>query len=319
VQPLHCFLHRGEPLLRRFDDQQMFAGLFYSALPPVDRTHGRAQDIHAGGKAVFHQRAGNAGGFRRIAAGDQHNNFSLHFSDAPWVLRTATIEYRGMVGNVSPTRIKFGTSGWRAHIADEFTVGTVRRAVRAVAGHVRSKSKSPVVIVGHDTRFFSEEFARAACEVLAEEKIHVLLCGRPTPTPVIAHEILRRKTDGAINFTASHNPAEYHGLKFSGPDGGPALPEVTKDIEARAASLPEEEGHLHEHRALPEVESIDPAPHYFKRLKELVNFKAIAQGGSWFVCDAVYGCGAGYTDRALIDNSVTCDVLCPNFTSVSPC
>lgn len=206
-------------------------------------------------------------------------------------------------------KIKFGTSGWRAHIADEFTVGNVRRAVRAVAGHVRSKSKSPVLIIGHDTRFFSEEFARAACEVLTGENIHVLLCDRPTPTPVIAHEILRRKADGAINFTASHNPAEYHGLKFSGADGGPALPAVTKDIESRAAALPAEDGNLKEHRAQPKVEIIDPSPHYFKRLKELVNFKSIAQSGSWFVCDAVYGCGAGYLDRALLDNSITCGAI----------
>ncbi len=211
-----------------------------------------------------------------------------------------------MVCNLPKTPIKFGTSGWRALIADEFTVGNVRRVVRAVAGHVRSRTKSPVLIVGHDTRFFSEEFARAACEVLAEENVQVLLCSRPTPTPVMAYEILRRRTDGAINFTASHNPAEYHGLKFSGADGGPALPEVTKDIEARASALPAEEGNLQEHRPLPQVESIDPAPHYFKRLKELVNFKAIAQGSPWFVCDAVYGCGAGYTDRALIDNNITC-------------
>ena len=215
-----------------------------------------------------------------------------------------------MAHNVmTATRIKFGTSGWRAHIADEFTIGNVRRAVRAVAGHVLSKGKKPSLIVGHDTRFFSEEFARAACEVLAEEGVGVLLCGKPTPTPVIAHEILRRKCDGAINFTASHNPAEYHGLKFSGADGGPALPEVTKDIEARAAALPPEEGNTHEHRAAPSVENIDPAPHYFKRLKDLVNFKAISQKGSWFVCDAVYGCGAGYTDRAMVENSVTCGAI----------
>lgn len=209
----------------------------------------------------------------------------------------------------APARIKFGTSGWRALIADEFTIGNVRRAVRAVAGHVLSKNKKPTLIVGHDTRFFSEEFARAACEVLDENGIRVLLCDKPTPTPVIAYEILRRKTDGAINFTASHNPAEYHGLKFSGADGGPALPEVTKDIESRAAALGAEERDSQEERVLSRVERIDPAPPYFKRLKELVNFKALAQSGKWFVCDAVHGCGAGYLDRALVDNSVTCGAI----------
>lgn len=204
----------------------------------------------------------------------------------------------------SAARIKFGTSGWRALIADEFTAGNVRRAVRAVAGHVLSKNKKPTLIVGHDTRFFSEEFARAACEVLEEEGIRVLLCGRPTPTPVIAHEILRRKTDGAINFTASHNPAEYHGLKFSGPDGGPALPEVTKDIEARAASLPAEEGHMQDHRPAPRAEPIDPSGPYFTRLAELVNFTAMAAAKRSFFCDAVYGCGAGYTDKLLATHGI---------------
>src|ERR1700692_3967102 len=137
------------------------------------------------------------------------------------------------------TAIKFGTSGWRAIIADDFTFANVRLAVAAIADHVRSRNPKPTLIVGHDTRFFAEEFSLTAAQILREHGIHVLLCERPTPTPVIAYEIKRRKIDGAINFTASHNPAEYQGLKFSGPDGGPALPEVTHDIEARAAKLGE--------------------------------------------------------------------------------
>src|SRR6202140_5924208 len=133
--------------------------------------------------------------------------------------------------------IKFGTSGWRAIVADEFTFANVRLATAAIAEHVRSRNAHATLIIGHDTRFFAEEFTRTAAEILREYGINVLLCDGPTPTPVIAYEILRRKVDGAINFTASHNPAEYQGLKFSGPDGGPALPEVTRDIEARAARL----------------------------------------------------------------------------------
>jgi phosphoglucomutase len=135
--------------------------------------------------------------------------------------------------------IKFGTSGWRAIIAEDFTFANVRLAVAAIAGHVRSHNAKPTLIVGHDTRFFAEEFTRTAAEILREHGIHVLLCTGPTPTPVIAYEIRRRKIDGGINFTASHNPAEYQGLKFSGSDGGPALPQMTRDIEARAAKLGE--------------------------------------------------------------------------------
>src|ERR1700719_1999031 len=135
------------------------------------------------------------------------------------------------------TAIKFGTSGWRAIIADDFTFANVRLAVAAIADHARSRNAKPTLIVGHDTRFFAEEFSLTAAQILREHGIHVLLCEGATPTPAIAYEIKRRKIDGAINFTASHNPAEYQGLKFSGPDGGPALPEVTRDIEARAAAL----------------------------------------------------------------------------------
>src|SRR6202051_926340 len=118
--------------------------------------------------------------------------------------------------------IKFGTSGWRAIIADEFTFANVRLATAAIAEHVRSRNPKATLIVGHDARLFAEECTHTAAEMLREYGIRVLLCDGPTPTPVLAHEIIRRKVDGAINFTASHNPSEYQGLKFTGPDGGPA-------------------------------------------------------------------------------------------------
>src|SRR5665213_4559767 len=180
--------------------------------------------------------------------------------------------------------IKFGTSGWRAIIADDFTFANVRLATAAIAEHVRGRNPKSTLIVGHDTRFFAEEFARTAAEILREYGIRVLLCDGPTPTPAIAHEIIRRKVDGAINFTASHNPAEYQGLKFSGPDGGPALPAVTHDIEARAARIGERAP------AKPNdtpFEKIDPRGFYLDRLSELVNFKAMGDAKLSVVTDAL--------------------------------
>jgi alpha-D-glucose phosphate-specific phosphoglucomutase len=198
--------------------------------------------------------------------------------------------------------IKFGTSGWRAIIADDFTFANVRLATSAIAEHVRSRNKkSPTLIIGHDTRFFAEEFTRTAAEILREHSVRALVCDAPAPTPAIAHEILRRKVDGAINFTASHNPAEYQGLKFSGPDGGPALPEVTRDIEARAAKLGERAP------AKPNddpFEKIDPRDSYLDRLEQLVNFKAIRDAKVSIVTDALHGCGAGYLDRAFSAHGV---------------
>src|SRR5215467_11139873 len=133
--------------------------------------------------------------------------------------------------------IKFGTSGWRGVIAEDFTFANVRLALTAIAEHVKAKSAPPSILVGYDTRFYSEEFSQLAVDILQHHGIRALLCETFAPTPAVAYEIMRRKLDGAVNFTASHNPAPYHGLKFSSSDAGPALPEVTKDIEARAASL----------------------------------------------------------------------------------
>lgn len=197
--------------------------------------------------------------------------------------------------------IKFGTSGWRAIIAEDFTFANVRLAAGAIAEHALSRKKNPMLIVAHDTRFFGEEFTRAAAETLREYGIKALLCDGPAPTPAIAHEILRRKADGAINFTASHNPAEYQGLKFTGPDGGPALPEVTKDIEARAAKMGAR-GPAKPSDA--PFEKIDPREAYLKRLAELINFKAISAARLRVVTDALHGCGAGYLDRALSQHGI---------------
>jgi phosphomannomutase len=202
--------------------------------------------------------------------------------------------------------IKFGTSGWRAIIADDFTFANVRLATAAIAEHVRSRKPNATLIIGHDTRFFAEEFTRAAAEILREYGIHVLLCDGPTPTPVIAHEILRRKADGAINFTASHNPAEYQGLKFYGPDGGPALPEVIHDIEARAAKLGERAA------AKPNdepFETINPRNSYLDRIAQLVNFKSLGDAKLSVVTDALHGCGGGYLDRALATHGVDVQAL----------
>src|ERR1700686_2049005 len=202
--------------------------------------------------------------------------------------------------------IKFGTSGWRAIIADDFTFANVRLATAAIAQHVRSRNPKATLIIGHDTRFFAEEFTRAAEEILREHGVRVLLCDGPTPTPVIAYEILRRKVDGAINFTASHNPAEYQGLKFSGPDGGPALPEVTRDIEARAAKM---QGRAAAKPNDEPFEKIDPRDGFLERLAQLINFQAMSNSKLSVVTDALHGCGAGYLDHVLTAHGVTVQAL----------
>ena len=135
------------------------------------------------------------------------------------------------------TEIHFGTSGWRAVMADEFTFANVRRAVTGIARYVVwQKASGARVIVGRDPRFLGETFCSMAEEILIAHGITPLLIAEPAPTPAISYAVIREKADGAINFTASHNPPEYNGIKFSTPDGAPALPEVTKRIEAEIAA-----------------------------------------------------------------------------------
>src|SRR6266478_5397558 len=121
--------------------------------------------------------------------------------------------------------IKFGTSGWRGLIAKDFTFDNVRLATQGIAEFLNSHpaaNGSRQVIMGYDTRFLGREFSLAAAEVLAASGLAPLLCNRDTPTPVIAHTIRARKAIGGINMTASHNPAEYQGLKCSTRNGAPA-------------------------------------------------------------------------------------------------
>src|SRR6478752_4861829 len=133
--------------------------------------------------------------------------------------------------------IKFGTSGWRAIVAEEFTIANIRRAVAGIAHYVAGKNPGQArVIVGRDPRYMGERFVEIAAEVLAGAGVKPLVIAEAAPTPAIAYEVVRLKSDGAINFTASHNPPEYNGIKFSTPDGAPALPEVTSAIEALIAA-----------------------------------------------------------------------------------
>jgi phosphoglucomutase len=220
---------------------------------------------------------------------------------------------------VTASPIKFGTSGWRGLIADDFTFANVRLAVTAIAEHINAKKKNATVLVGYDTRFYSEEFSQLAVEILQQNRIHTLLCETFTPTPAIAYEIIRRKLDGGVNFTASHNPAQYHGLKFSSSDAGPALPEVTKDIEARAAKLIAKEGALAFTRSTASHTSgdmhgdkVNLRDNFLRRLEELVRFDVLRKCKSKFVVDVLHGCGAGYLDKALADHGVSVNAMRTN-------
>jgi len=200
-----------------------------------------------------------------------------------------------------PTQIKFGTSGWRAVMAEEFTFANARRAVTGIAHYVASqKPNGARVIVGRDPRFLGETFCSIAAEVLAAHGITPLVIADAAPTPAISYAVIREKADGAINFTASHNPPEYNGIKFSTPDGAPALPEATKQIEA---SIPDADPGT-PGKSNVKSQPLDPRETYLARLKEIVDFPAIQKAGLRVVYDPLWGAARGYPDSLLRDGGV---------------
>jgi phosphoglucomutase len=191
------------------------------------------------------------------------------------------------------TEIKFGTSGWRAVMAEEFTFANVRRAVGGIARYLAGQKKSGArVIVGRDPRFLGETFCSMAAEILTAHGITPLMVAEPAPTPAFAYAVVQAKADGVINFTASHNPPEYNGIKFSTPDGCPALPDVTKKIEAEitagdsALSAPELSS---EGSGVVATESLDVKPGYLKRLGEIVDLEVIRKANLQVCFDPMWG------------------------------
>src|SRR3989475_4105100 len=207
--------------------------------------------------------------------------------------------------------IKFGTSGWRGLIARDFTFDNVRLATQGIADFLNPEirtpnselfSRKPILIMGHDTRFLGREFSLAAAEVLAASGLIPLVCNRDAPMPVIAHTIRRRKAIGGINMTASHNPAEYQGLKFSTHNGAPASPEVTQQIEANIAQLRARNWSFQ--AAVVGTftcKTLDPQPAYFKQLRRLIDFAAIRKARLKVAVELMYGTGRGYLDALLED------------------
>jgi phosphoglucomutase len=202
--------------------------------------------------------------------------------------------------------IRFGTSGWRAIIADEFTFAAVRRVTQAISNWIKRRADGFKVIVGYDTRFMAELFAADAARVLASNGLEPLLCNGPTPTPVISYAVRSNRAAGAINFTASHNPPEYSGIKFSTADGAPALPEVTSEIEQEILNL---EG-ADFSSAPPDgasLEKLSFVEGYLKDLASKINFQAIARASLRIAYDPLWGTGRGCLDKAL--RNAGCQVL----------
>jgi phosphomannomutase len=195
-------------------------------------------------------------------------------------------------------------------VADEFTVANIRLAVAGIAAYVKTQPEPHRVLVGRDPRFLGERFVDIAARVLAGSGVTPIVIPDAAPTPAIAYAVRALKTSGAINFTASHNPPEYNGIKFSTHDGAPALPEVTQQIEAAIARIVADGGTTPS--ANPSsggFETADVKPTFLRRLAELVDLKVIANSGIKVVYDPFWGAGRGYSCHVLREAGVPVETV----------
>jgi phosphomannomutase len=201
---------------------------------------------------------------------------------------------------MTPNAIRFGTDGWRAVVADDFTYENVRAVAQGVAGYLGTESRP--VIVGHDSRYCAEMFAREVARVLVANGLRVVLLDRVTPTPAVSWAITQEHAAGGVVVTASHNSAEFNGIKYKPDFGGSAPPENVAEIERHSAAALEHgvtAMTYEEAVATGRLQTVDPLPDYFVQLGRMVDLEELRGHGLRVLHEAMYGAGAGLIERAL--------------------
>jgi alpha-D-glucose phosphate-specific phosphoglucomutase len=206
--------------------------------------------------------------------------------------------------------VHFGTDGWRAVIADDFTFANVRAVAQATAEWMkRDGVASKGIVVGYDTRFLSGTFAGAVAEVMAANDIHVTLTTSFVPTPALSFAVRTREVGAGVMITASHNPARWNGFKVKPWFGGSAPEEITSAIEHLVPDVIREDRVKHialgEAESAGAVERFDVRPAYLKAVAELVDLEAIRGAGFRVLVDSMFGAAQGWSARALADGATT--------------
>ena len=199
--------------------------------------------------------------------------------------------------------IRFGTDGWRGRVAEDYTFANVRRCAQGFASYLKDRGLHGTIVVGHDRRFISEDFAAAVSEVLAGNGFHVLLTPKATPTPVISYSVVANSALGAVNITASHNPPADNGFKVRDEHGGAVAPDGLAAIEARIPSADDSNAILRSDFAEAmdrgAIEYFDPKPAYMVHLSSLIDVEPIKRAGLKVVVDNMWGNGAGWLSEIL--------------------
>ena len=220
--------------------------------------------------------------------------------------------------------IKFGTSGWRAVMGEEFTFANVRVVVQAVANYLKQRSPGRTinVIVNYDTRFLSERFANEATKILSHNQIRVWLADRDAPAQAQALQIIKRKAQAGINFTASFNPPEYNGLKLNLETGAPALPSETDKVEEEVRRLSKAPVFTPYYPRLEFVQKIDLQSDYLEFIQKKIDFASIQKSRLRIGVDLLYGTSREYLDEILEDNGIQVEeihgYIDPYFGGITP-
>jgi phosphomannomutase len=204
------------------------------------------------------------------------------------------------------TEIKFGTDGWRALIAKDFTFANVRACAEGVVRLLREEGlASRGLVVGYDTRFGSKDFADEVARVSTVLGVTTYLCDRPTPTPVVSYSVLHHHAGGGIVITASHNPGAWNGFKYKPDYAGSATPEIVARLEKHIASAQhngtEQTMHLSTAREQGLLVEFDPTSPYLENVGKSIDLEAIRQAGLRIAVDSMHGAGAGYLAQLLAD------------------
>ncbi len=219
--------------------------------------------------------------------------------------------------------IKFGTDGWRAVIAEDFTFENVKIVSQAIADYLKGKVKgSKKVVIGYDCRFLSKEFAKTSGLVLAANKIKAVLSDRSVPTPVVSLNCLKEKFDLGIMITASHNPAQFNGLKIKTPEGGSADKSITNKVESLLGKNKPQEIDESQAKKKNLLQEKDLTKIYVSFLKSFVDLKKIKKLRLKVLIDVMYGSGDNFVEKILGPSNIKIDYLHnefnPSFGGIHP-
>ncbi|MBL8170621.1 MAG: phosphoglucomutase/phosphomannomutase family protein [Acidobacteria bacterium] len=197
--------------------------------------------------------------------------------------------------------IKFGTDGWRARIAEDFTFANVEVVTQALIEYLKTQNTSGKlsVLVGYDRRFASDLFAQRAAEVFAGNGVAVDLFAHDVPTPLVSFEVKRRGLDGGVMITASHNPPDFNGFKFKAPFGGSATPAITNQIEKLVGATAPKRISLDEAKAAGLARVIEPPDDYRRHIENFVGINELKKADALIIADPMHGTGGRWIETLL--------------------